>query len=168
MGVIHGAKAIQDRRGDGAYAGLGLAQNSRPNIRAGDDGNGHRGDVGGGGKAVLAFVGTATAASGLLLGSAFLRNVERWKRQANAGQPPDSIGTVALAAAMVLGMEADAVFGAEWQTDALEAERIIRLRRESRQQEAKNTGTGVEAAKRTGTVPLADLSDTDFPTLTVH
>jgi hypothetical protein len=67
--------------------------------------------------APAALVGMATAGNLCLLTSATLRNIVRWRGQAEGGQEPQSIGIIPLAIAMGAGVEKDAVEVAEWQAD---------------------------------------------------
>jgi uncharacterized membrane protein len=117
-----------------------------------------------------ALAGFGLLAAGLLFSSALLRNIARWQRQAACGQPPQSMGTATLAAMMALQVvgvrEADAVFNAEGRTDALEAERIARLRREQKQQAAQ--GAGVTTATAAEPVRVVELSEADVRSYTLH
>ena len=125
-------------------------------------------------RAPLALAAFAVAAAGLLLASALQRNIARWRRQAAAGQEPQSIGTAALAAWMLVGSfkaeaEKDAIYSAEGRTDALEDERIARRRREERRRQAAHgTGQGGHAAPGAQTLCFGDGSDMPSPTTTIH
>ena len=113
------------------------------------------------------FGGALLVAVISLLLSATGRNINRWRRQAAAGVPPQSIGIVNLAISQAMGMERSSVEAAETCYDAEEARRI---RRERRQQDAvKGTGNLVtpREMQRTGREGL-DLERMPPPVETRH
>jgi hypothetical protein len=79
--------------------------------------------------APLTLIGTGAGAAACLLSSALLRNIARWKQQAAVGREPESISILALAAAMALGVETDALVIAELEKDRAHAVRRKRPQR---------------------------------------
>ena len=78
----------------------------------------------------FAFGGALLVAVHSLLLSAIGRNINRWRRQAAAGVPPQSIGIVELAISQAIGLEQSSVNAAEEWKDAEEARRIRRERKQ--------------------------------------
>ena len=70
---------------------------------------------------VCNFLMVAVPTAACLIGSAFLRNRARWKRQAAVGHAVQSIGVLRLAVAMAFWQEAEAIDRAESDADRIAA-----------------------------------------------
>lgn len=104
------------------------------------------------------FGGAFLVAVTSLLLSATGRNINRWRRQAAAGVPPQSIGIVNLAVSQAFGMERSSVDAAETGYDAEHARRIRRERKQRQTADAVSVEVASEETVLLERIPPSEMT----------